>query len=58
MGELVEVECGDLAVGLAKDDAVEPEFIVLRVGIPRPGGTLFGRDDGADDPGGDGVMAC
>ena len=54
---LIDVEDDEFAVGLAEFDAVEPEFAVARVGVPRAGLLLPDLDDGALDRGGECALA-
>jgi hypothetical protein len=52
-GILVEVEVNEFAIVFAEDEAIEPELVVLGVGVPGAGFGLLVADDGPFDDGGE-----
>ncbi len=57
-GVFVKVEDGDFAILFAKDEAIEPDLVVLVAGVPTSGFLAFLADNGASDFGGDGIGAA
>src|ERR1019366_8891515 len=56
VGIFIEVERDQFAVVFAKGEAIEPELVVLAVGVPTAGLLLAVVDDGAADVAGPGVI--